>query len=221
MKRLSIIMAGMSVVLLPLIGHAQIYICKDEHGRTVSSDRPLPECSGRTTREMSREGVVKREIPAPLTPEQKRLKQIEDDQRKAELAAQEEKRNFDRLLVARYPTEAHIEIIRQRALSALHEKIRIANAGIVSAGRQQKELEADSVKRTRGKLSSDARMKWDAAAIAIENERINIREYEVQITQTNSKFDTAVKRYREISGPVDVTAVPAPQAPGKPAFPPQ
>ena len=47
--------------------HATIFMCKDASGRTITSDRPIPECAERTVWEYGNTGSLKREIAAPLT----------------------------------------------------------------------------------------------------------------------------------------------------------
>ena len=92
-----------TAIVLPLLlmhaaVHAQkIYMCKDESGRTLTSDRPIPECEGRAIREFDKGGMVKRDIPPPPTAEQKRQMPIDDDKRKAEAEAADERRRADRL----------------------------------------------------------------------------------------------------------------------------
>ena len=54
-------------VLLPWTAQAQFFQCKDASGRTLSSDRPIPECADRPVRELGRNGMLKREVPPPLT----------------------------------------------------------------------------------------------------------------------------------------------------------
>ena len=40
--------------------HAQkIYMCKDESGHTLTSDRPIPECEGRAIREFDKSGTIR------------------------------------------------------------------------------------------------------------------------------------------------------------------
>jgi hypothetical protein len=76
--------------LAPLPAHAQakIYLCKDSAGHMLSSDRPISECGDRPTREMDRNGIVRREIPAPLAPREKQKKDQEAAaQRAVEMAA--------------------------------------------------------------------------------------------------------------------------------------
>lgn len=206
MKSFFRIVSSVCLVVLPSAGHAQIFTCKNSAGRTISSDRPSPECGGSSIREMSREGIVRREIPAALSPEQKRQKQLEEEKRKADMAAAEERRKFDQMLMVRYPTEGHIDIIRKRALSGLQEKINVSNNAIATASRQQKEILAGAVPDKKKELSAAARAKLDVAEQTIKSERANIASYEAEIDNANLRFDAALKRYREISGTSGATA---------------
>src|SRR5215218_3192456 len=86
------------LTLSPMAARAQaqkIFICKDAHGRTFTADRPIQECMGRAVKEMDRNGIVRREIPAPLTAEQRRQKELEEEKRKAEEQAAAEQKQAD------------------------------------------------------------------------------------------------------------------------------
>ena len=134
----------LSLALLPLYSQAQIFTCKDDAGRTISADRPIPECAHRPMREISREGWVKREIPAPLTAEQKRQLQLQDEQRKNQQAALEDQRQYDRVLMLRYSSEASIEAARRRELQLQQEK-REEAARLVSSDAERRSADLSQI----------------------------------------------------------------------------
>src|SRR3569832_1847253 len=62
-------MASFLLAALSSTAHAQdILMCKDAYGKTFTSDRPIPECSGRAVRQLDRNGLVRRDIPAARAP---------------------------------------------------------------------------------------------------------------------------------------------------------
>ncbi|MFD2270416.1 DUF4124 domain-containing protein [Undibacterium arcticum] len=127
--------AGWSLALLalvPVAARAEIYICKDGGGHTITSDRPVAECADRVMRVMSG-GLVRREIAAPLTPEQRRQKQVEQDKLRADAVAAEEQRQLDRILLARYQSDLDIEAARKRALQPVQDLIAGSNQAIANA----------------------------------------------------------------------------------------
>jgi len=52
---------------------AQLFVCTAPSGRTITADRPPPECADRPIRELRPDGSVRRLIEPPLTPEQREL----------------------------------------------------------------------------------------------------------------------------------------------------
>lgn len=71
----------------------QIYMCKDENGRTITADRPISECIGRTITEFDKKGIARREIPPPPTAEQKRQIELLEQKHKAEQIAETEQKH--------------------------------------------------------------------------------------------------------------------------------
>lgn len=185
----------------PAFAHAGVfYMCKDAAGRTLTSDRPIPECADRTIREYGSNGVLKREIVPPLTAEQKREKAAEQQRRQAELAAAEEQKRADRALIARYRSEDAISEARQRASAPLIEQI----------GQQENELLIAEKEWQTARAAVDAqREKGDAppamqtrAAQSLENVRVHknaLRESKENLAQINAKYDTLLQRYRDVS----------------------
>lgn len=175
----------LSLALLPGWAHAQIYTCKDASGRTLSADRPIQECANRPMREISRDGWVRREIPAPLTAEQKRQLELQQEQRKAQEAALEEQRQFDRVLMMRYSSEAGIEAARKRDVQVMQDQILESNR-IISEAELQQQPAALPHKR-------------DLAQQAIRSETQNISQTQAAIVQAHARYDLILKRYRELN----------------------
>ena len=194
--------AGWSLALLawlPVAAGAEIYICKDSAGHTITSDRPVAECADRVVRVMSG-GLVRREIPAPLTPEQRRQKQVEQDKLRADAIAAEEQHQQDRILLSRYQSDLDIEAARKRALQPVQDLIAGANQAIADAEKQQAAVKADSEFYKNKPLPFNLRHKQEEAVHTIQNEQRNIQDQSATIDDINAKYDAALKRYRELRG---------------------
>lgn len=194
-------------LFLPLLlvcasGQAQIYMCKDAGGHTITSDRPIPECADRAVRELDRRGMVRREIAPPPTAEQKRQMQIEDEKRKAEAAAAAEQKRTDRAIMMRYHSEGDIEIARRRSLSIVEEQIKREKAalGLAQQRQQQAHTEADSFKKKNTVVSPTVQRKTEDAdrAVAVSNKIIQNADAEIE--RIKAQFDTTQQRYRELAG---------------------
>lgn len=187
------------------IAHAQttyMYMCKDAGGRTITSDRPIPECADRAVKELDRGGMVRREIPPPLTPEQRREQKLKQEKAKADAAALEEQRQSDRLLLARYGSEKDIEASRKRSLDLVQEQLKRETKEMAAAEAALKTAQAEADAQTKRKAPSASLAKRRAtnAEQAVLAARKAIEERQEELVQIDAKYDQALKRYREIAG---------------------
>jgi hypothetical protein len=184
---------------LPLLAHAQIYSCKDGAGHTISSDHPMPECADRAIRELSNSGVLKREIPAPLSAEQKRQMQLQEEKRQAAAAALEQQHQQDRALLVRYHSESDIAESRRYYLDLSQEMIKRDQAWIADAEKQLQAAQVETEFYKNRKLPQALRAKIDEAKRAIEDGKKNMGEHQVEAAGINAKFDDMLKRYRYLT----------------------
>jgi chromosome segregation ATPase len=194
----------------PLAAHAQvIYICKDAAGKTFTSDRLLPECANRAVREMDRSGMVRREIPAPLTAEQKRHKQREEERLKAEAAAAEEQKQADRAMLARYRNESDIELVRKRTLELVQEQLKRESGTLAAVEKDKAEVQKkiDQANKKPPPAALQSRLAEAEQAIAAGKKKI--AAYQAEAAQINQKFDAVLTRYRELTGGTAAASAPA------------
>ncbi|MES2535375.1 MAG: DUF4124 domain-containing protein [Pseudomonadota bacterium] len=190
-------------LLLPLLSHAQyIYMCKDASGRTLGSDRPIRECADRAVRELDKSGVVRREIAAPLTPEQKLQKQQEEDKRKAAEAAEAAQKQDDRALLARYRNEADIASARKREVDLMREHIKRETAALTAIEHQNSLTQAEMARhKNKKEVVAVLQRKLIESDQAIKDQNKKIHDYGAEIISINARYDTVLKRYRELAAP--------------------
>jgi len=123
--------------------HAQIYVCKDANGKTITSDAPIPECANRPLRELGKNGVQKREIPAPLTPEQRQQLKLDQEKKAAADAALKEQQQRDQRLRLQYSSENDIEMARNRVKESLQAQMNAAIARTAVLEKKFKDVEAE------------------------------------------------------------------------------
>lgn len=186
----------MLLTALPLGAAAQIYVCKDASGRTITADRPVQECANRATRELDHNGLVRREIPAPLTPQQKREQEALAAQQREEAAARQEQRLYDRALLTRYRNESDIAISRQQSLDLLNEQMRIDTNALA---REKKDADAARSLAKGGKAGAAERRQLEEVQRRIELRTASIASRNTEIARSNEKYDKALKRFRELS----------------------
>jgi hypothetical protein len=177
--------------------HAEIYMCKDAAGHTLTSDRPIPECADRAMREYGKNGMVKRDIPAPLTAEQKREQLAQQEKKKAADIIADEQKKADRALLARYQNEGDIDRARLRDTASLAELIVQQKKALTAAEQEWNALQAAAPAQKQtgganaGKVGKAAQKTLDA--------RLTLQDTQAELGQVNAKYDQILKRYREIS----------------------
>ena len=182
--------------------HAQIYMCKDASGRTITSDRPIPECADRKVREYGKTGVLKREIAAPPTAEEKRQQQLEEEKRKAEAAAAAEQKKSDNAMLSRYRNEAEIEVARGRSLAIIDEQIKRETTALTEAEKQQTQARSalDAAAKKQPKPGQVLVRNVEEADRRVSEGRSRLKDYQEEHAKVNAKFDQTVKRFRELAG---------------------
>jgi hypothetical protein len=191
------------LLLAPLPVHAQgkIYLCKDGAGHTLSSDRPIDECSNRPTREMDRNGIVHREIPAPLTRQEKEKKDQEAAAQRAGEMAAAEQRNNDRAILSRFRSEDEIMASGQRNTALLQENVRREMQTLAAAERRQHALEAELIlPTTRKERLPGLGQQVEEAGQAVKDSRRRLGDYESEILQINNRTNATLQRFRELRG---------------------
>jgi hypothetical protein len=103
-----------------------IYTCVDAKGRTITADRPIAECMDRTQNELTRSGVVKRQVGPSLTAKELAAQDAKD-KLAADLRAREaDEMRRDRALLLRYPGPAVHQQERAAALEQIDVVIKAA-----------------------------------------------------------------------------------------------
>ncbi|MDO4705766.1 MAG: DUF4124 domain-containing protein [Comamonadaceae bacterium] len=119
---------------------ARIYTCVDAHGRTLTSDRPIPACNDREQRIL--DGVTGHQsgTRAPsYTAEERREMAQKEQQRQAEQKRLRDVQQRERILLMRYPDEKAHGVAREKA----KENVRAVIAG---AQLQLEQLQEDKVR---------------------------------------------------------------------------
>lgn len=112
-----------------------IFCCEDDKGRPVCGDVLPSQCYGRAYREMTPQGVIRRQVSAPLTKAELAEREAEARARAVAEARERIQRRQDEALFETYPT---LEAIDEREARALAEVDRSVEAVLV---REQELLE--------------------------------------------------------------------------------
>lgn len=192
---LPLLLAAPSCVL------AEIYVCKDSSGRTITADRPIPECADRTMRQLDANGITRREIAAPLTPEQKRARDALEEQRRLDKTAADEQRLYDNALTTRYRNEDDIALARKRAVDLLNDQMKIDTNAFARESKEMKDAQmivAGAKLNAKPGAGAADRRHLENATRAVELRQASIAQRMNEIDRMHAKFDLALKRFREL-----------------------
>ena len=188
-------------LLTPALALAQtkIYVCKDAAGHTLTSDRPIAECSARPMREMDRNGITRREIPAPLTADEKQKNEEDARARRAEEIAAVEQRRNDSAILSRFRSEDDIVDSGRRNVAIVQENVKREMQVLSAAGKRQQAAEAELAQLPDGNARpAYLRQRLEEADRSVSGSRRRLDDYEAEILQINTRTEATLKRFREL-----------------------
>lgn len=180
--------------------HAEIYTCKDASGRTITSDRPIPECADRAMFVRQNPGQSQREIPRPKTAEERRQAEAEQEKQKMADQLEDQRKREELYLLANFKSENDIETTRQRSLEVVKEKIRVGTEQMKAVDHLLTELQAEQRNGTNKSPAENANLQNRASQLvqSIKNSRESVARYEVEKNLINTQYDDILSRYRDI-----------------------
>lgn len=177
-----------------------IYSCVDAKGRTLTADRPIPECIDRMQNKLSPSGLVKRQLGPTLTAHEQAA-QDEKDRHAAEVRAREaEDRRRDRALLLRYPTRLVHDQERATALLQIDEVIKASSKRRGELADQRKairdELEFYAKDPTKAPASLKRRLEENEGSVAVQQKFIAEQEQEKK--RVNQRFDEELAKLKQL-----------------------
>jgi len=198
-----------------------IYTCVDAKGRRLTSDRPIPECTDRTQRELTQAGTTRRTIGPTLTPIEQELQDEKDRLAAAEAKRQAEEKRREKLLIARYPNRVAHDRERALALTALDAVVAEAGKRIVALEAQRKTLvsETEFYKSDPSKMPAQLKRKIEENEQQIAGQQRFLANQDEEKRRINARFDEELATLKTLwagrMAPVPITptaAAPTPAA---------
>ncbi|MGH8846269.1 MAG: DUF4124 domain-containing protein, partial [Polaromonas sp.] len=188
-----------------------IYTCVDGKGRKITADRPIAECLDRTQQELTRSGLVKRQVGPSLTA-QERAAQEEKDKLAAEARAREaEDKRRDRALLLRYPSRTVHDQERATALAQIDEVIKAASKRTVELAEQRKAIDSEYefyVKDpAKAPPSLKRRLEENDHSVVVQKKFILDQEQEKK--RVNLRFDEELVKLKQLWALAGVAVNPA------------
>jgi hypothetical protein len=191
-------MVAAALAALPAAAWCQLYVCTTPSGKTLTGDLPPVDCGNVPIRELNRDGSVKRVIEPPLTPEQKKKRELEDKARRdREHAAQEQLRR-DRALLEAYAGEDEIDSARDRVLADRQALIDRANQQLKEFKADHKRLEDEAEFYVKRQMPDKLKRALDDNAALQAQQLRAIDEIRADMQRINERYDADLRRYREL-----------------------
>jgi hypothetical protein len=119
---------------------ASIFTCVDDKGRKLTSDRLIPECSGKEQRELNKDGSLKRIHPPTLTADERTEKEARDRKAAEQRVTLADAARRDRNLKARFPNEEAHHKAREAALDSVRLAARASEQRLKDLAAERKPL---------------------------------------------------------------------------------
>jgi hypothetical protein len=179
---------------------ASIYSCVDAKGRKITADRPIAECMDRTQRELSRSGLVKREVAPPLTaPERAALEEKQKAAAEVRARQAEEKRR-DRALLSRYPNRTVHDRERTEALAQIDEVIKASSKRSAELAEQRKAIDIDLefYKSDPAKTPAALKRRIEENEGSVAVQKRFVAEQEAEKQRVNTRFEEELTKLRQL-----------------------
>lgn len=200
---------GLAPVILFALGlsyqaAAEIFTCRDDTGHLMTADRPIPECSSKTTQVFTDNGTLKKQLSQPLTTEQRHAAELLMQHNAEQVQLQHDLDRERRFLKTHYPNEAAIEVAREKERHGIADKMALENKTIKTATdalhQQQNALGRLPANQLSQKV--DVQLKIDSLQQTIRDSGRQVQSYQTQLRSVDRDYDATHERYVElISGP--------------------
>jgi len=197
MTLVRLLLAAALLTAMPL-AQAQLFVCTDARGRTITGDKPPPECADKAVRELRSDGSVRRTIEPPLTPEQKAAREAEAKRQREEAEKQRAQMRRDLTLLETYASEAEIEDTRNRALGSRQQLIDRSQQRLVEHQKERKKLDNEAEFYSKRQMPDKLKRAFEGNAALIRTEQRVIDDVRADMDRVNGRFDAELKRWREL-----------------------
>lgn len=198
-RRVQVALAACAALLACTVARADyMYMCVDKAGKTHTSSQPPPECKSVEIRVLNVDGTVHEIIPAPLTTEQRRERDIERQKELQQEEAQRAQARRDRALLETYGSVAEIEEARKRSLAGRQMLIDRANDRIAQYQRERKRLDDEAEFYVNREMPLKLKEAFEANTVLVHQQEKTRADALAEMKNINERFDADRARYEEL-----------------------
>ena len=178
--------------------HAEVFSCKDKSGKLYTSDQLIPECADQPVQVYKNSGMLEQEIPAPMTPQQRREAEIAAEQQQKSSEKKEAQKKEDHYLRVHFSRQEEIDDRRKEELDIIKLRVLEEAQALQTVKVDQLRLSNKSGKSAEIQLEN-LNNKADDLEERIQSASQAIIDYHNQEIGTNQKFDRYILRVRELT----------------------
>ncbi len=192
------LLVAAALVLAPAAQAQQyLYVCQYK-GHTISGGLPPPECKDQDIRELNRDGTLHRLIPAPLTPQQRKARELAEEERMRQEESERAQARKDRALLETYGSVSEIEAARQRTVAARQVLVDRAQQRIEQYARERRKLDDEAEFYAKREMPAKLKDAFAANALLAAQQEKTKTDVLQEIRALNRRYDADVQRYREL-----------------------
>ena len=198
---LLLIFSGITLAQAPQASNGTgIYTCVDARGRSLTSDRPIPECTDREQKVLNPSGTVKARVSATLTAQERTALEAKEKAAQEERARLNEEKRRDRALLARYPNQAVHDKERAEALAQIGVVRQAAAHRVKELLRQRAVIneEMEFYKKDPSKAPPAVRRQADELAQSLAIQDRFIVDQDAEIKRVNARFEEELLRLKRL-----------------------
>ncbi|MBM3390484.1 MAG: hypothetical protein FJY34_00690 [Betaproteobacteria bacterium] len=175
------------------------YCCTGDNGRQICSDVLPEQCYGKAYREVNSRGMTIKKIEAPLTPEQRAMREAEAKQARDEELRRKEEDRRNRALLATYSSEQDIDYVRDRAVADVEKSIKASQEKLAELNKRKEQFdnEAEFYKKKSPPPQLQAQMRDNDTDIKAQQTAIDARNKDIEALK--KRYEDEKLRYRELT----------------------
>lgn len=181
----------------PVSTRPLIYTCV-MNGKKLTSDRPIPECSGVDQRVLNSDGSINRVVAPTPTDDERAAIEARDREANAERVQRNDAVRRDRNLTARFPTEPAHQKAREKALDDVRNAVRNSEARIALLLAERKPL-LDEAEFYVGKpLPAKVKLGLDANDATLAAQRALVGNQQAEVVRISALYDAELARLKRL-----------------------
>lgn len=195
----------------------QSYCCNDANGKLVCGDMLPAVCQNRAYRIKDEKGRLVHEVEAPLTPEQRALREVEKARKLEEDKRLAEQKRRDQAMLATYPHERDIDAARDRSMAEFEKASGDTKKRLDAAIKRKKALDAEKEFYVKKPMPANLKKQVEETDHELKTLQEAVDNRTREGDALRARFEEEKKRYMELrygktNRQADVP-VPAPSVP--------